>query len=127
MFPQNIPNKWSIREDSSSFNLHNSSHQVTFLRPKMNISMTKHASVRQQKRGIPPLITEWLTSYGSTRHDHHGAEILFFDKQSRRLLAKEVGNDVVRRLSNYLDTYAVISGDGTVITVGHRLTRIRTH
>jgi hypothetical protein len=93
----------------------------------MNIPMTKHASVRQQQRGIPPLITEWLTSYGSTQHDHHGAEVLFFNKQSRKLLAKEVGNDVVRRLSNYLDTYAVISGDGTVITVGHRLTRIRTH
>ena len=44
----------------------------------MNTQVTKHAAIRHQQRGIPPLIMEWLTSYGTNSHDHHGAEILDF-------------------------------------------------
>ncbi len=93
----------------------------------MNIPMTKHAVERQQQRGIPPLIMEWLTHYGTTCHDHHGAEILYFDKQSRKALARSVGDEVVSRLGGLLDTYAVVSSDGAIITVGHRIKRIRGH
>lgn len=93
----------------------------------MNIQMTKHAAARQQQRGIPPLIMEWLTAYGTTCHDHHGAEILYFDKQSRKALAKSVGDEVVSQLSGLLDTYAVVSSDGAIITVGHRIKRIKGH
>lgn len=91
----------------------------------MNIQTTKHAAVRQQQRGIPPLIMEWLASYGTASYDHHGAEILYFDKHSRKALAKDVGDEVVSRLGSLLDTYAVVSGDGTVITVGHRFKRVK--
>ncbi len=91
----------------------------------MNIQITKHAAVRQQQRGIPPLIMEWLTSYGTSCHDHHGAEILYFDKQSRKALAKVVGDEVINRLAGLLDTYAVVSGEGAIITVGHRFKRIK--
>ena len=71
----------------------------------MNMQMTQHAAIRQQQRGIPPLIMEWLSQYGACRHDHRGAEI-------------------VSRLSALLDTYAVVSDAGTVITVGHRFKRV---
>jgi len=93
----------------------------------MNIQMTKHADTRQQQRGIPPLILEWLTSYGTTHHDHHGAEIRYFDKHSRKELARAVGEEVVSRLSALLDTYAVVSGSGTIVTVGHRFKRVKGH
>lgn len=93
----------------------------------MNIQLTKHATSRQQQRGIPPLIMEWLTSFGTTCHDHHGAEILYFDKSSRKALAKSVGEEVVSRLSGLLDAYAVVSGSGTIITVGHRFKRVKEH
>jgi len=69
----------------------------------MNIQMTKHAAARQQQRGIPPLIMEWLADYGTTCHDHHGAEILYFDKQSRKALARSVGDEVVSRMGPLLD------------------------
>ena len=90
----------------------------------MNIQMTHHAAARQQQRGIPPLIIEWLVNYGARRQDHHGAEVLYFNKQSRKVLARIVGEEIINRLSALLDTYAVLSDSGTLITVGHRLKRV---
>jgi hypothetical protein len=93
----------------------------------MNLNMTRHASARQQQRGIPPLILDWLTQFGATAQSHHGAEIRFFDKRSRKQLATVVGTEVVSRLGGLLDAYAVVSTTGTVITVGHRYKRIKEH
>ena len=93
----------------------------------MNIPMTKHAAARQQQRCIPPLILDWLTCYGTTSHDHHGAEIIYFDKRSRKALGKAVGEEIVSRLSALLDTYAVVSESGAVVTVGHRFKRVKEH
>lgn len=93
----------------------------------MSVQLTKHANDRMQQRGIPPLIIEWLTSYGASRHDHRGAEILYFDKHSRKALAKAVGEEVVSRLAGLLDTYAVVADGGAVITAGHRYKRVVRH
>ena len=93
----------------------------------MSVKLTKHAQIRQRQRCIPPLILEWLNSYGTAEHDHRGVEILYFNKQSRKALAKDVGEEVVQRLSGLLDTYAVVSADGETITVGHRYKRIFRH
>ncbi len=90
----------------------------------MNVQLTKHANVRLQQRGIPPLIVEWLTSYGASRYDHRGTEILYFDKHSRKALARAVGAEIVSRLAGLLDTYAVVADGGAVVTAGHRYRRI---
>ena len=86
--------------------------------------MSKHAEVRSQQRGIPPLIIQWLEDFGEQTHDHNGAVILYFTKKSRRRLEKTVGREVTRRVSEWLDSYAVQSLDGNLITVGHRYQRI---
>jgi hypothetical protein len=87
--------------------------------------ITKHASNRMRQRSIPPLVVTWLEQYGKTRHDHHGAIVCYFDKQSRRDLEREVGRPVVSRLSPYLDCYAVLdASDRRVVTVGHRFRRL---
>jgi hypothetical protein len=83
-----------------------------------------HAEKRSQQRGIPPLIIEWLEEFGEQVYDHHGAVILHFTNKSRRKLEKAVGHEVVRRLSEWLDSYAVQSLNGNLITVGHRYQRI---
>lgn len=49
----------------------------------------------------------------------NGTTVCFFDKDSRRCLASEVGHVVVRRLSDMMDAYLVLSGD-CIVTVGHR-------
>ena len=75
--------------------------------------LTRHAQVRMQQRGIDATVLDDLLAYGRAVHDHHGAEIVFFDYAARRRLGKR------------LAAYAVIGPDGEVRTVGHRFRRIR--
>lgn len=89
--------------------------------------MSQHASTRAQQRAIPPLIIDWLVEYGSSRRDKTGAEIRYFDHAARKSLGRNVGHQVVDLLGSLLDTYAVVSTEGTVITVGHRFKRTRRH
>jgi hypothetical protein len=86
--------------------------------------LTRHARVRMQQRGIGAEVLEDLLAYGRVVHDHHGAEIVFFDRAARRRLAEEQGEEAVRRLGKGLAAYAVIGTDGKVCTVGHRIRRI---
>lgn len=88
---------------------------------------TRHANTRAQQRGLPPLIQNWLGCYGARARGKGGAEILYFDKCSRRSLARDVGSQVVDRLRPLLDAYMVMASDGTVITLGWRFKRIPRH
>lgn len=89
--------------------------------------LSKHAQVRMQQRGVPPVIIEWLLQYGATVYDGHGCRICFFDKNAKKQLRKEKGDIVLRRLHEMMDSYAVVGGDGLVITVGHRYQRAMRH
>ena len=93
----------------------------------LSLPMTRHASTRAQQRGLPPLIVNWLDTYGARAQDRDGAAILYFDKQSRRNLEKDVGSQVVDRLRPFLDAYLVMADDGTVITLGWRFKRVPRH
>ena len=86
---------------------------------------SEHARIRMQQRGVPPLIIEWLVQYGATVHDHRGARIRYFDKESRKRIRNEKGDIVLRRFHELFDCYAVIAEDGSVVTVGHAYGRIR--
>ncbi len=86
--------------------------------------MTNHALERSQQRCIPPLIIHWLCQYGSRERSNNGTILCYFDKKSVRLLASDVGQVVVRRLSSLMNTYLVITGN-QIITVGHRYKRIK--
>jgi hypothetical protein len=88
------------------------------------MNMTRHAQARLQQRAIPPLIIDWLYRYGSRFKGVNGTTICFFDKQSRRYLASEVGHIVVRRLADMMDAYLVLSND-CIITIGHRYKPLR--
>jgi len=86
---------------------------------------TTHSQERMQQRGIPPLIIDWLEAYGDEIHDHRGAVVLHFSKKARRRLEQCVGTAPLRRLSEWLDSYAVIGNDGALITAGTRWKRIK--
>ena len=47
---------------------------------------TAHANVRSQQRGIPPIVVDLLFQFGHRQHDHAGAEIVYFDRRSRKRL-----------------------------------------
>ena len=88
------------------------------------ISMTHHAQSRLQQRGIPPAIVENLLDFGHETHDHRGSRIVYFDHRARAQLRLQIGADSYKRVERHLDAYAVVGGDGSVITVGHRTQRI---
>lgn len=90
------------------------------------MNSTKHARVRSQQRGIPPLIVEWLMEFGATTRSH-GAEKVFFDKSARQRLKKTFGEKVIDRLGDLLDTYLVVGDDQTLVTVAYRQKRIQRH
>ena len=86
--------------------------------------LTTHARVRMQQRGIPTAAVEVLLDYGREAHDHHGCRIVRFDKRSRRLAARELGERSFRAVERYLDTYAVVGPDDAVVTVAYRNRRL---
>lgn len=87
--------------------------------------ITRHASQRCRQRGIEPMALELLARFGAEMHDGRGATVRYFDKASRRRMEREFGHRAVARLSEWTDAYAVVSGDGAVITTGHRTRRMR--
>ncbi len=86
---------------------------------------TRHAEKRMQQRGIPPLIRDWLFDFGEETYDGQGGIILHFSKRSRRRLERTVGREPIRRMHEWMDSYAVISTDGQLITIGARWKRVR--
>ncbi|MGD2053409.1 MAG: hypothetical protein PVG45_04800 [Gammaproteobacteria bacterium] len=83
------------------------------------MNMTRHVTTRSRQRAIPPLIIDWLCKYGCRLQGMNGTTVCFFDRESRRSLAAEVGQVIVRRLADMMDAYVVLSGD-SIVTVGHR-------
>ena len=90
---------------------------------------TKHATIRAQQRGIPPLIQNWLLDYGEENYDGRGAMTRFFTSNSIRKMERDFGREPVRRMSEFLRCYLIEGEDGTVIMVGkrHPNSRINHH
>lgn len=87
------------------------------------MKITEHAAIRSQQRGIPPIVLDLLLQFGCHEYDHVGAEIVYFDRRSKKSVESYTGG-LISKLSDHLNSYAVLDG-GTVITVGTRFKRIR--
>lgn len=91
----------------------------------MNQNMSKHATIRAQQRGIPPLIDQLLDLYGQEQYDGHGGIVRYFDRSSIRRMEREMGREPIRLLSTWRNAYKVKSSiDGHTITTGLRSKRI---
>ena len=90
----------------------------------MNEILTKHAKERMVKRAIPPLIVDWLMTYGNETHAADGANIHFFDKKCRKKLKSTIGALPYSRLEDQMECY-LVAKDGVVLTVGHRSKKIK--
>ena len=94
------------------------------------LTRTIHSTIRQQQRGVPPLIEQWLLDYGDEQYDGHGAIVRYFSNEALKRLKKEIGTTPVKRLHEFFRCYLVQSSrDGAVITVGkrHHNRKIRKH
>ena len=90
-------------------------------------NLTRHAVTRMQQRGIKVETVEILLVCGAEKHDHRGATIRYFDKQSRQRLHDQFGPVQLKKIDGQLDAYAVVDEEGLVLTVGHRTKRINRH
>lgn len=88
--------------------------------------MTNHAQVRCQQRAIPGLLIDLLLQFGASERAGNGTSKMFFNKAARRRVQAYAGS-LAPLLDQHLDLYAVVAADSSVITVGHRLERIRRH
>ena len=59
------------------------------------MGQTKHASIRAQQRGIPPLVDRWLDEFGEEEHDGHGYVRLYFSHRSVREMERALGHQPV--------------------------------
>lgn len=88
-----------------------------------NLTLSRHAEMRCQQRGIRAEIVDILLAYGRRRFSH-GAEVYFMDKRARARARAELGR-AYARIADRLDTYVVVAEDGRLITAAKRLRRMR--
>lgn len=85
------------------------------------MKLSKHAVVRQQQRGIPPIVVELLLDWGRSEPARGTAcTRYFFDENARRGIKAHYGQ-MASQVSRYLDCYALVSDEGIVITVAHQI------
>ena len=88
--------------------------------------LTKHAQARSHQRAIPELLIDLLLQFGATQKSGGGTFKVFFDKAARRRLQAYAG-PLAGLLGEHLDVYAVVSADSSIVTVGHRIERVKRH
>lgn len=88
------------------------------------MTRTRHAIVRAQQRGISPLVIDLLQEFGAWTKAADGASIRYFDRRAKRKVASYLGPSFAA-VRNDMNVYAVLAGDGRVITVAYRLRRIQ--
>jgi hypothetical protein len=77
-----------------------------------------------QQRAISAEALERLLDFGSVQHLARDKDIVFFDRKARKRLAK-ADRALAREAEKLMRTYAVVGGNGVVVTVGHRYRRVR--
>ena len=87
-------------------------------------SLSRHARARMRQRGIGGEALDILLAYGREAFDHRGSTIVYFDKAARQRLEREAAPEVRKEVGRLSCVYAVLSGAGKVVTVGHRYRRI---
>jgi hypothetical protein len=88
--------------------------------------LTRHAETRSQQRAIPRLLIDLLLQFGTSEKAGGGTSKVFFDKAARRRLHAYAGT-LAGLLDEYLDLYAVVAADNSIVTVGHWLERVKRH
>jgi len=85
----------------------------------MQIQLTDHAKHRMKQRCVPLAIIGWLLDFGE-REKSGNCEVVYFNKKSKKLLAKEVGKEIVKSVSKYLNAFAVVGKKDQIVTTGYR-------
>jgi hypothetical protein len=85
---------------------------------------TRHAATRCRQRGISEEVVDVLLTFGRHRY-RHGAEICFLDRTGRRRAERSLGRRQFARVADKLNTYLVVSDEGSLITAAPRRRRLK--
>ena len=88
----------------------------------MTVSLSTHARVRMQQRGISPEALEILFELGQVSPAPGAAQVVFLEHTHRSKLGRRAKR--IRERDRMKRLYAVTDEHGTVVTVGHRYRRI---
>jgi hypothetical protein len=88
----------------------------------MSQSLSTHARVRMQQRGISPQALELLLDLGHAAPAPGGRQVVFVDRAQRMELGRRAKR--IRERDRLKRLYAVTDEHGTVVTVGHRYRRL---
>lgn len=88
----------------------------------MTVSLSTHARVRMQQRGISPEALEILFELGETSPAPGGGQLICLERADRQELGRR--GKRIRERDRLKRLYAVTDGSGTIVTVGHRYRRI---
>lgn len=89
------------------------------------LSLTSHAEVRMQQRGVERELLECLLKYGEREYDHKGCEIVFLTDSCLDAIARYESHPLWVRMVAARSLYAVVDTDGCVVTAGHRYRRVQ--
>lgn len=87
-------------------------------------ALTGHARSRSQQRSVPPFVAGLLLDYGATMR-HEGADVVYVDKSARRRLRAVLGDRGFAIVEPWLNVFAVVAENGSLITVGRRKGRLK--
>lgn len=90
-------------------------------------SLSDHAKARLQQRGIAQPMVRLLLDFGSHEHVGGGCLRVFFAKRDWPRIQCNLSRAQGRLFEKCRRLFAVVSGDGVIVTVGHRYRRRRHH
>lgn len=88
----------------------------------MTVSLSLHARVRMQQRGISSEALEILFELGDACPAPGGGQVIFIERADQQELGRR--GKRIRERDRLKRFYAVTDESGTVVTVGHRYRRI---
>ena len=92
----------------------------------IKVNYSNHALNRSKQRCIPLEVIDFLFDYGETISNGHGNELISIQKRTSRKLAFEKIKNSKSLNDKHLNCYLITSKDGCVITIGHKLKRIKS-
>jgi len=91
---------------------------------RVSVGMTKHAGIRVQQRGVNREVLDCLLAYGRHEPDHRGCHVVTFDGKALEDLSGFEPRELNAKATGSRNLYAVVDGDGVLVTAGHRFRRV---
>jgi hypothetical protein len=90
------------------------------------VKITKHAQKRSQQKAIPNQVIELLLTYGEEEPAGNGASICRFQsRRTKKEIRRECRLTGFKNIEKYFRAYIIVSSDNKIVTVGHRIKRVK--